>query len=139
MISGSASHSTHGQEDISYVCLLMLMAQVYSGKGRHVTVNVQLMKGEYDHRLQWPFEHNVMYEIHNWRRDENHVIKTSAFKIADSDCNPRVTSEQRAKFGRAFHKFLPHFSLSDGAAKDTQYLRNDCLCLQVLKVEPPKS
>ena len=109
-----------------------------SGKGTHISVSVFLMKGENDHQLQWPFEDPVTYGILNWKRDENHVIKTFAFKIADSDCNRRVTSEERAKFGWGFHQFLPHTSLSDGAAKDTQYLLNDCLFLQVLKVEPPK-
>ena len=40
MLSGTASPSTHGQEDISYVCMLMPMANG-SGKGTHVSVHVR--------------------------------------------------------------------------------------------------
>ena len=108
------------------------------GKGTHVSVFVYLMKGENDHQLQWPLEHNVTYGIVNWKRDKNHVIRTSHFKNAPTKCNRRVTSLDRAECGLGRAKFLPHSSLSDGAANDTQYLQNDCLCMQVLKVEPPK-
>ena len=96
------------------------------------------MKGENDHQLQWPFEHAVKYGILNWKRDQNHVITTSDFKKAATICKERVTSHERAVSGPGRLNLLPHSSLSDGAAKDTQYLHNDCLCLQVLKVEPPK-
>ena len=109
-----------------------------NGKGTHVSVCVVLMKGENDHQLQWPLEHVVTYRILNWKRDENHVNHTIDFKNALTTGKQRVTSREKAKTAYGFDEFLPHSSLSDGAAKDTQYLHNDCLCLQVLKVEPPK-
>ena len=108
------------------------------GKGTHVSVYVVLVKGENDHQVQWPFEQNVTYGILNWQRDEDHVITTVSFKNTPTICKERVTSEERAESGIGYGQFLAHSSLSDGAAKDTQYLRNDCLCLQVLKVDPPK-
>ena len=119
------------------LCLCVYANGAGSGKGTHITVAVHLMKGENDHHLQWPFEHVVTYGILNWKRDGNHDIKTTHFKNAPTKDKQMLTSQEMAKSGRGDH-FLPHSSLSDGAAKDTQYLHNDCLCLQVLKVEPPK-
>ena len=95
------------------------------------------MKGENDDRLQWPLEHDVTYGILNWKRDENHVIYTTDFKTALKEGKERVTLRQKAK-GWGGSQFLPHSSLSDGANENTQYLYQDCLCLQVLKVDPPK-
>ena len=108
-----------------------------SGKGTHISVYVCLMKGENDDHLQWPFEHEVICRLLNWKRDENHVMKTAKFKTVSKEGKERVTSGQRAA-GRGWFQFLPHSSLSDGADKNPQYLYQDCLCLQVLKVEPPK-
>ena len=107
-------------------------------KGTHVSVFVFLMKGENDAHLQWPFEHNVTYGILNWKRDENHVIRTTNFKMALTTDKERVTSQERAEGGGGFLDLLPHSSLYDGALNNTQYLHNDCLCLQVLKVDLPK-
>ena len=120
------------------LCLRVDANGIIDGKGTHVSVFVYLMKGENDDQLQFPFEHNATYGILNWKRDENHVIKTTHFKTIPKEYKQRVTSGERVAKGWGFTKFLPHSSLSDGAAKDTQYLHNDCLCLQVLNVEPPK-
>ena len=109
-----------------------------NGKGTHVSVYIFLMKGENDYQLQWPFEHVAMCGILNWKRDENHVIKTFDFKAAPTKGKQRVTSRERTENGWGYNQFVPHSFLFDGAAKDTQYLHNDCLFLQVLKFEPPK-
>ena len=120
------------------LCLSVTANGHGSGKGTHVTVGVFLMKGENDHQLQWPFEHDVTYTMLNWKKDENHVRNTAEFKKATAKYKEKVMSQERAGLGLGYGRFLPHSSLSDGAAKDIQYLHNDCLCLQVLKVEPPK-
>ena len=108
------------------------------GKGTHVSVFVFLMKGENDHQVPWPFEHDVRYRILNWKKDEDHAINTADFKNSSTPCKQRVTSQERATSGWGKSQLLPLSYLSDGAAEDTQYLHNDCLCVQVLKVEPPK-
>ena len=95
------------------------------------------MKGENDHQLRWPFEHDVTYRILNWKTDENHLMYITSFKYASVKYKQRVTSQERAKGGHG-HDFPFHSSISDGAAKDAQYLHNDCLCLQVMKIESPK-
>ena len=119
------------------LCLSVDANGLASGKCTHISVFVFLMKGENDDCLQWPFQHYVTFGILNWKRDESHVIKTINFKTAPQDSKDRVTSGQKA-IGWGFSKFLPHSSLSDSADKNTQYLYQDCLCLQVLKVEARK-
>ena len=120
------------------LCLCVTANGRGSGKGTHISVFVYLMKGENDHLLHWPFEYDVTYGILNWKMDENHVVKTIDFMTAPVEWKQRITSQERAEGGRGLFQFLPHSSLSNAAVKDTQYLHNDCLCLQVLKVEPPK-
>ena len=109
-----------------------------SGTGTHVSVYVHLMKGENDHQLEWPFEHNVTYAILNWKRDEDHVIKTTLFEDAEASDKERVTSGKVATSGRGQPRFLSHASLYDSSDEHIQYLNEDCLCLQIMNVEPPE-
>ena len=120
------------------LCLSVDVNGQGNGQGTHISMFVCLMKGDDDDQLQWPFEHRVTYGMINWKRDEHHVIKTTNFKIAPKQCKERVTSKKSAEMTWGYSKFLPHSSLTDGADIKTEYLHNDCLCLQVLKVEPPK-
>ena len=107
------------------------------GKGTYVSVYVSVMKGENDDQLQWPFEEAVTCAIVNWKMDEQHIIDTIDFKYAATAYKERVTLKERNRECGYFN-FLPHSYLDDDATKSTQYLHQDCLCLQVLKVEPPK-
>ena len=102
-----------------------------------MSVYVHLMKGENDHQLQWPFEHDVTYRILNWKRDENHVIKTVSYEHAEAKDKERVRSKEVASSGRGSQRFFSHTLLYDSSDEYIQYLNEDCLCLQVLKVEPP--
>ena len=108
-----------------------------SGVGTHVSVLLFLMKGENDHQLRWPFEHDVMVKILNWQRNDNHVIITISFKNAPTASKQRVISRNLALEWGEFQA-IPISSVSKSPYQDTQYLQNDCLYLQVLKVEPPK-
>ena len=118
------------------LCLRVCAIGRNVGKGTHVSVFVHLMKGENDHQLHWPFENDVTYVILNWKRDENHVIQTIPFKNAEG--KERVTSREMALAGLGQSKFLSHDLLYDSSDEHVQYLNDDCLCVQVLKVEPPK-
>ena len=88
--------------------------------------------------MQWPFEHDVTYRILNWKKDENHVVHTEKFKNAAPENKARVTSSEIATKGYGHPKALSHTSLYGSEDEHVQYLNEDCLCLQVLKVEPPK-
>ena len=120
------------------LCLNVVAKGDGCGAGTHVSVYVYLMKGKYDDWLKWPFECNVEYGILNWKRNANHIIRTVHFSAATAQCNSRVTSSERAVTGWGYSQFLSHSSLFDNSAETIQYLQQDCLCLQVLKVEPPE-
>ena len=119
-----------------YKLRLNVTANGYGGgAGTHVSVTVQLLKGENDHKLRWPFQHSVTYKILNWSKDANHKIDTIPFKDATAPANARVTLGEWAPETRGHVQALPHTLLFD--CKDVAYLHQDCLCLRVLKVEPP--
>ena len=42
------------------------------GKGTHISIHANLMRGDYDNNLQWPFEGDIVVELLNWREDNQH-------------------------------------------------------------------
>ena len=119
------------------LCLCVNANGFGSGAGTHVSVFVYLMQGENDHQLQWPFQHSVTYKILNCKKNANHKISTILFKDAPARVKARVTSGERAPTGSGREQALSHTLLFDCKEKDIVHLHQDCLCLQVLKVEPP--
>ena len=101
------------------------------GRGSHLSVYAQLMRGEYDNELEWPFEGDIRVELLNWREDKNHHSDTINF---NRHCDPdgkrssRLTDHETAlSFGK------PRFiSLTDlVSTTNTEYLRDDYLKLRV--------
>ena len=43
-----------------------------SARGSHLSVNAELMKGEFDDELEQPFEGDIQIELLNKRRQEDH-------------------------------------------------------------------
>ena len=122
-----------------YKLRLSVFANGYgNGKGTHVSLGIFLMKGENDDHLEWPFKHDVMYRILNWKRDEKHVVSKIAFKNAVRGENARVTTAITTANGGGQPKVLSHALLYDSKDEHVQYLNEDCLCVEVLAVEPPK-
>ena len=101
-----------------------------SGKGTHVSVYVQIIPGEYDDTLTWPYTGTVIFEIINWKEDSNHVkiivdfSKESA--IADG-CGKKPTGE-KSNIGRGHREALPHDELYDS---ENQYIHNDTLYIKI--------
>ena len=50
-----------------------------SGAGTCVSVSVQIIPGEYDDTLTWPYTGTVTFEIINWKDDSNHVKRAVDF------------------------------------------------------------
>ena len=88
-----------------------------SGEGTHVSIFATLMKGGYDHELQWPFTGDMIIKVLNWIEDKAHHTKTMSFKF----------STKRKESGEKYHlfKFISHSSIG------TKYLQDDCLRLRV--------
>ena len=62
---------------------------------KYVSVNVFLMKGENDDRLQWPFQHTMTCRLLNWKQDSNHSSETITFEYG-----PKASNEPAYYLGR---------------------------------------
>ena len=66
------------------------------GAGTHVSVFVQIIQGEYDDTLTWPYTGTVVLEIINWKDNSDHVKWISDFSEEDaiaSGCGNKPTGE----------------------------------------------
>ena len=102
-----------------------------TGSGSHLSVYAQIMRGEYDNELEWPFEGRITIELLNWREDKNHHSLMIHF---NRHLDPKGSNSSHAIYretgtGRGRHLFI---SLTDLASTtNTEYLRDDYLKLRV--------
>ena len=101
------------------------------GRGSHLTVYVQLMRGDHDNELEWPFEGDIRVELLNWRADKNHHSLSIPFNRCndpDGTYSSRLTDQETAP-GLGRPRFI---SLTDLlSTTNTEYLRDDYLKLRV--------
>ena len=93
---------------------------------------VQLMAGDNDDQLQWPFVGDIVLELLNWRR--NGIENFQKIVSIDDACKFYQVTEGTVRISVGFTKFFPQSSLSYNSTTNTQYLQNDCLRLRVSKV-----
>ena len=97
-------------------------------RGTHISAWFSPMRGEYDDELSWPIQITAHLQLLNQRGDHGHVV-------ADLK-NCRVTKGSTV-YTTIARKFIAHSELGYNAAKDTQYLKHDCLYFRLyLKVDP---
>ena len=106
--------------------------------GEYTYVGVQMMKGEYDDSLAFPFRGVFTVEIINWLQDEHHIqhtIHITDDTDGDHRAGGRVTSTSYAPVAQ-FIDMLPHSSLPHNPTTNTQYLDDDdCMRIRVTKVD----
>ena len=101
----------------------------------HVSVYINLMRGEFDEHLKWPFQVSVTSQLLNQLDDKKHRKLRSMFnRISESDTVAGVSSEERASFGLGSQMFISHSGLSYNRANNSQYLKDNCLRFQVTSV-----
>lgn len=108
------------------------------GQGTHVSVYVNLMKGEHDDCLKWPFRGCILIELCNQKGSTaGNFQEEIMFTYDASDIASRVTSADIAEHGLGIPTFIKHSKLSLHTEKgiEVQYLRNDCLRFRVLRVD----
>ena len=125
----SSSFYTHNR---GYKFRFELNPNGYSrGSGSHMSVYVQLMRGEYDNELEWPFEGDIRVELLNWRADKNHHSCTLHFnRYIDDDGTSTsrvINQETAASLGK--HQFISHTDLAP--TTNTEYLCDNYLKLSV--------
>ena len=108
---------------------------INDGSGSHPSVHAELMKGEYDDELEWPFEGDIRIELMNWREDKNHHSATICFiryNLTVSHSPRRVTNQEvleaATRFGHP-HRLISHNDLEP--TSDTKYLLGDFFKLRV--------
>ena len=103
---------------------------VGTGRGSHLSVYFQLMRGEYDNELEWPFEGDVRVELLNWREDKNHHSKTIECSDHDGVKFSRVTNQFEIATGLGKHEFISHTDLMS-TTNNTEYLCDNYIKLRI--------
>ena len=107
------------------------------GRGVCVSLYAQLMRGENDDHLPWPFTWKLNVELLNQLKDDNHHSKMIIFP-SDYVGSQRVLNREEALSVVGLPCYISHSRLGYDAANNCQYLKNDCLFLRV-KAEAPNS
>ena len=104
-----------------------------SVRGTHVSVFVNLMKGEYDDQLKWPFRGDITIQLLNQRRDEGHWEKTVLIDdtVDDIVAGRVVAWWDMASSSRGYGQFIAHTELN---TRNKKYLKNNCLKFRVSKI-----
>ena len=106
-----------------------MCARVYlngdgSGKGSHISMSAEVMPGEFDDQLEWPFPWRITFRLLNKSGDEHHSYTVIP--------EPTIRAFQRPTLDRrnppaGCDCFVPHAD-----AERHPYMDNDdTVCLQV--------
>ena len=96
------------------------------GAGTHVSVYVQIIQGEYDDLLAWPYKGTVTYLIINWKDDKHHIKHCADYSKKDArGCGNKPTADcDNISFGNPK-------SLRQYYYDDKQYISNNILYIKV--------
>ena len=104
------------------------------GAGTHVSVYVQMVKGDHDDELKWPYSGTVTYQIVNWKggNHKTQLVDFSSEGAIANRCGSRNTrnDENHSGWGQ-HHCILPHSELY-GA--NSQYVYNDIMYFKICKI-----
>ena len=113
------------------MCLRIHANGISDAKDTHCSVFVQLLAGDNDEQLQWPFVGDIVLELVNWRKDKGHHSMTLPIGVV-SGFDKVAEGIVGNSFG--FGKFISHSSLPHNHSTNTEFLRNDSLYLRVKEV-----
>ena len=125
------SHTFYTHTKGYKLCLHIYPNGTETSKGMHVSLYVQLVKGEYDHVLQWPFQADLTIQFLNWTSSAGAHSHT----ISYTGTTPEVYSTIGQGFlfaeewGRS--SFIEHGMLAYNYETNTQYLLDDCLYVEI--------
>lgn len=106
------------------------------GRGTHLSVYVNLMRGEFDDNLRWPFRGSVTVQLLNQRKKEAAFEEVILFTHdAAWEESGRVQVGEVAESGLGIPKFIPHTQLGYSPSKNVEYLRHNCLRFRIPKVD----
>ena len=100
------------------------------GYGKHVSVFVYFMRGEFDNSLKWPFRGFIHFRLIDQLHGEDHWVHSTIYnEKMDSEIGIRVTEAEgdRARLGWGEPTFIEHSEL------EPTYLLNNTLLFQIHK------
>ena len=109
-----------------------------NGKGTHVSVFVNMMRGDNDDNLKWPFKGTIKVSLLNQLEDGQHHTKqvwSPGSDVPESNSR-RVTEGERGKHSWGYSQFICHRDLIYKVDHNCQYLKNDTLFFRVDCFEP---
>ena len=129
----SPSFCTHHQ---GYrMCLRVAANGSGTGRGTHVSVFTNLMRGQFDSHLKWPFRGTITFQLVNQLEDKEHHTFIYTYDFGTSDARAvRVTDVERSKGWGKTH-FLIHTELGLSVANNRQYLKDDCLIFRIVYIK----
>lgn len=111
------------------------------GRGTHISVCACLMKGEYDDQLEWPFRGRVTIRMCNQLVPMSHIVGMFEFDefIRQDTCNRVTGPTDFAPIGLGSHMFASHADLEYDVLRNTQFIKQDYIELEVcdVRVGPP--
>ena len=110
------------------MCLEVYTSGCSSGKDTHISVYVQLMAGNNDDQLQWPFVGDIDIMLLNWREDNGHHKMTLSINAA-SGLIRVIDGVVGQSWG--YPRFISLLSLFYNSSTNTEYLQDDCVRLRV--------
>lgn len=107
------------------------------GEGTHVSVYANLMRGEFDDNLQWPFVGVITVQLYNQLSESNgHITNDIPFRRnVLPEISGRVEDQELAESGLGVPQFIPHRQLTLNKHTNTEYLKDDTLKFCVSKVK----
>ena len=103
------------------------------GYNTDVSVFVQIMWGEFDSVLQWPYRGQVTVELldqsgNRWPQNRSY---TTSFARTTLDVAGRVRDGQEMNTGLGWPTFIPQRQLTGRGQNSPMYLKDDCISFRV--------
>ena len=117
----SKTLQTHFQ---GYTFSIAVRPNAVFGHIKYVGLLYKSQPGEYDDTLDWPSNREITIQLLNQHADKNHMTKR-VFITRTTKKDDRLLSIN--------NYFISHDKLGWNGAKETQYLKNDCLKFKILK------
>ena len=114
------------------MCLCVYANGCGAGEGIHVSVCLNMMKGENDDALTWPIRYKCTVTLLNQLKDEDHYTLTiNSCEDSGIDCINRVISGEKHDTGWGCPQFIAHTKLDLQEEEQCQYLKDDSLYFRV--------
>ena len=124
---GFYTHITRGYK----MCLYVYVNGVGKAKGTHLSCFIHLMKGDFDHQLEWPFRGAISVTLLNQLEDKHHCEEIIQFQSRQQEgYNSRV---MQGTYSTGWGKvdMIAHSDLYFKPKLNQQYLKGDCLHVRI--------